>query len=1388
MLTTGTSAIDKSIQTAKLIKSSHKVIAEWNQNAYNKISYAGSYPINLSGTTSDPDYSETFASNYISGGWDNGGYYHVIDGTTETYVENLERKKIFSLANVVSPERPDPGIINGFPFSAIDSNASSSISIISDATSLRIPNVLQAENRMYAANETQGFKYWTSVRYPMPNSSKSIISEIIGVSDSNLEMKGNNAFVVYDQGIYTNKIVIKTQTVNGYPDDFKVQVIDAADNTNTWTTVFTENASARTSRSITKTGSGTQNYFTITLNNHDNLYIGMSVTGTGIASGTKISKIYADGVIEVDKALTSTISSQSLSFVDHPLSDGILRLTANRVSGSIVWSIAGGVENEATTSDLNKSTAISGNVTKIKAIRFISNKLSRENGTLDIIEISPRLVVNITKYISSFNIDSSIGDSVLGLPVGSIVTSSGSIQMFNYDEMLTNKNSDSMLFNLLKPNVKFTFLNKIEYTPTATEKYVPVKVMYSREWDETGDWSVNLNIEDYFSFLRAKQAPDILLGALDGIKVSAIIKILLDNAGFNKFSFEKTGENDEYQDEDTRIDFFYSSKEYSIAEVLDGLARSAQLSMFIDQFGNLVAKTKESVIQKTDLYDYWLVGDYKSLVEGDAEYLTINENYISNIESFEDSIEPPITDGEVQYSSLGIEKSSSYLLEQELNANPGSISNTLDYGFSEISLTRSLSYKPSKIWTIGEGDSSTSSGILSAGILLSDIGSTKPNTYLTGQTFEALNKNDAIRQAFNSLDSTERKDAEIVIAENNLVVGFLDKLSGYVLVDAELIKYNGIKFAVSKVGYSSYNKIYFSRKELDGDIALAPTGSSFVPYSLIVDLDMQVYSYPTADTGYVFFCKNDGRGQNGTSVSSHLSGINKANGWSKFAAKMLSSSTVSNLGQSLTIAIDSGIPDLQNPKTNVKGYGGYAKLVGPPSTKTGSAQVAGSIADNSMRFKDVGEQWVSGFKRDVGFIPSRFGTRMNVFINENAPETVCTRGGISFFMNGSSGYYVEVATASAATNSDGTPYDNITLYKISGSNHTPKIIGTASCPVTEIVGTEDSIIYDEQYMSLTYESVKSIINLDVVVTGNKSAGSTKTFIVRIDGTQVMKVTDKDSLASTEDIGIFVRDDSTIILDNVYATTIPYNYTPSDNNKDYALFENAIANKSKRGALSPIVAALVGTPQTVFYDDFGNAVREVRKVDARFNEPVFDSRLIELSEVSPDYFIKDFKSTSFGASFWIYNTSSGIVKIGEGAELPIFISGIALKKVSGSTIKISQFIDKQTEKEYQNNTVNINRRLYGSQSVDISGDYLNNSNEAENLAEWIAKYATQEKIKITASIFPNPLLQLGDKVKVFYKKKGYTTADIGDKTYILSSISYVANENGIEMNVELREML
>lgn len=1326
MLSTGNTGIDNLFKSSKTISSKHKILAEWNHNAYTFVDYIGSYPLDIVGDGVETGQTQalTFNTNQLTGCWDNGGHYYSIDSSSGNYeVEELERKKINPIRDITNPERPDPGII--FP---VVYPSSTNRNIVDDATNARAYNILQNSNRVYAANQSQSGKYWVSARRCKSNATYSIASGFIGVSNSSGKMSGNNAFIHYKESVRTNKIVIKTQTVNGYARDFTVEVLLA--NNTTWTSIY------RTTNSTT-------------------------------------------------------------------MNDGILRLSRKYVSGSWQWVIAAGVEEEGTITTFLKSDttgyqAIRGIRFSVQELADVTTNNPKENGTLDIIEISARMVVDMSSYTETFSSSSNIGDSVLGLPIGSMVSGNGSIKLFSEENLISDKNILSIFYGMLKPNVKFTFLHEV--TDGSVVKYIPINVMYVDAWEEAEDWSVSANLSDYMKFLKDKPAPDILLGALDGIRVSAIIKILLDNAGFTRFSFNKTAETSEYEYEDVRVDFFWCRKEMSVAEAIDQLAKTAQLSIYFDQFGILTAATKESVLQKTESWNYALVGDYKELDSGDAEYQTVivDENYVSNIERFEDSLLPPINAGEVAYSSLGIPKGSMALVDKSLGGNSAGSNiaidtgKIIDAGYSEVTLNRDLSYIPQQVWNPNSDQQNGKDSLLSAGILIKDLLGSRPKTILTGETIEAKNKNDAIRIAFSSMTATEKSSCQIIIAENDMAVSFRNRFSGYVYIDTELIKFYGILYNITRPGYAGETKIYFSQSEVDGDIASSPSGSSFVPYSLLVYMDMAVESYPDslAETpnGYIYFCKDDGRGYKDTNVSLHYCGLLESNGWSKFGSKLYNSPTgqIADYGQSMKVMVDTMVPDAVNIGKNSFAYGGYANLSGAPSNKTGTDEIG--FESLQINIDDTGQQVINGFSKTLAFNPTRVGTRMNLFDPKDTKETISTIAGISFYLSGSTattGYFLEVQSPAGNYDAAAPQLDNVKFYKVYNDSGTikPKLLGSAWYKDASPTSFERTIALTDA--GKTEEALTNVFSLEVAVLDSK-----KDFIVYINGKEAMRAHDASPLSPTNNIGVFVRDDSKAIYDYVYAITTPNGSYPSFDSlsaNENTFYGTTLEASKSRGIFSPFIKSLLGSSFPIYYDDFGNTVREAKFIEARFNEPAFATKLIELSRVNPDYFIKEFKSTSWGASFWVYNSSRSMVWLGNGTLFPLFISGIVLKKMSGGVVSIEDAIAKNIDSDSED-ALQMNRRLYGEQSLNISAEYLNNYDEASSLADWIAKYSSLEKRQISATIFPNPLLQLGDKIKVIYKSRGYSYNDIGDKTYVLSEIDYNVNDSGISMDVVLREML
>jgi hypothetical protein len=1402
MLTTGLTEIDSIYKNGSTISSKHKILAEWNHNSYYKIDYVGSYPVYIdakSTGSNDYEYSKTFVAT-DAGGWDNGGLYNTVSVDDEVIPkENKERKDLCSLYNVVEVDRPDPGIIYG-----IGSQYSSTI--IEDSATVKSYNILQSPVRLYPLSNNQGFKYWNSFRYCKPNSvvanedTPAITHELIGKSGADLRMKGNNAFIVYENGEFlkTNKIVVKTQTVNGYAKDFTVQVLKAG--SSTWSTIYFENDQTRLDSAKIKTiTTGTSGSENITLSDNSGIYVGMRVVQPGstanIPVNTYVEFVGLDGLVVLSKKLTGNLQNVSgIKFIDTPsLSDGIFRITGKKVNGVVQWSLAGAVEQENAVTEFKIPTdGVSGiDVEVITGIRFSAQEMSKQDATLDIIEISPRLVVDFTSYTESLSVDTTIGDSVLGLPVGSIVSSTGSIDLFNENNLISNKNTNSILDNLLKPNVKFTILNVI--TSGQIQKFVPVKVLYAESWDEESNWRVSVSLEDSMRFLKDKPAPDMLLAARNGIKVSAIIKILLDNAGYNRFSFVKSKEELAYEYEDIPLDFFRCRKEESVAEVLNEVAKSAQLSIFFDSFNNLVAMTKEAVANKTDLYDYWLVGDINELDSGDSEYLFLNDRYTSNIENFEDTIVPPITAGEIAYDHLGMEKKPLNLVKESLkkDGNVDVLNTIKENGYSEVNLNRNLSYVPHIVWQPSNTDLDAWLGV---GALQKNLNSSDGLSYFNTSGYEAQTEQDAIREAYYSLSNSQRNDITIFIQEEHLTSSFQRKYNGYVTIDDEMIKYNGVLYKVSRRGFSTDLIIYFSEEEKLTAILKAPSGSSFIPVGLIVDLQMKIISSPDLEnSSYKYVVTKTGRGFNETDVASHITANDpSAITWSPFSTKLYSSdqpgsnvkATINLLTQTKVSTGDAGVNEY------LYGNAGYAKLVGPPSYTT-SSSLENLPPSDQILIRDQGQQFLTGFKKAIGFNPHRIGAKIRI-LESSSNSTFAGIGLYNSSTNtGTNGYFLEVSTSGDAFEADKPDSNNIRFYKVSGSDRKPQLLGVGFARVNPAKFGEEGTL--PAYAALGGDDGwRTTFSLDVVTYESRSYRAFDVYFedilvfTAIDDT---KVGESGYIPPRQNVSMFVRDDSAAIFEYFYATAIPNGINVSVTDPVLSApepfsFDQAI----DRGIFSSSARQILGTNYKIFYEDFGCLVREVRKIEARFPFPTFAATLIELGRVVPDYIVKNFKYTSFGGEFWIYCTAGATVRIDSESSIPVYVSGILLDKLGGGTVQIDDYINSLDIEERKNQELEINRKLYGEQSYNISGSYISGVDMARKLANWVAKKASKEKTVISAEIFPNPLLQLGDKIKVFYKARGYCVDQDGDKTYVLSRISYSATPDDISMNVELREML
>ncbi len=90
------------------------------------------------------------------------------------------------------------------------------------------------------------------------------------------------------------------------------------------------------------------------------------------------------------------------------------------------------------------------------------------NKPFDLIELSPRLKVDLTDYVLNYDINKNLMATDFGLPVGGLVASTGGINLSNHDGVFTELNTfnttaktGSIIANNLKPQIKFDFYEAI---------------------------------------------------------------------------------------------------------------------------------------------------------------------------------------------------------------------------------------------------------------------------------------------------------------------------------------------------------------------------------------------------------------------------------------------------------------------------------------------------------------------------------------------------------------------------------------------------------------------------------------------------------------------------------------------------------------------------------------------------------------------------------------------------------------------------------------------------------------------------------------------------------------------------------------------------------------
>lgn len=1377
--------LKETLRKSPSIRSQHKIIGEWNYNAVADIIDFGVYNAVYNTYTKDVGYNSGKAlldyTSVIEG--PDGSF--MLDGVT---IENTVYNSYYSLYDCFQPIRPNAGVVYPMAPSPIrNNNVSDSInSIIAYPLSINQLDNLPGEDlpfsKAYLPHKNVRYRYWTSACYgadggyvPGMTGAKDKDGTNLYSSEFNdykFVLKGNGAgepypFAVYNREFYCNLIVVKYQTHLGIPKRFAIDVLQG----NNWNEIF---------------------------NSEDFL------------NDDRLPARHSNGVLRIFRNASGTWEPMNKDR-DHP-SELIDFLT----EGNIKYLPDG----------TTKITSFDDEAIKIRGIRLRVLTMNKYNVPFELIELSPRLAVDLTDYTQSFSCVTRIGDGSKALPTANLVIGNGEISLSNADGGFFNDNPDSILYKCLTKN---TMIYPYQtFNVDGNDYQVPIKVLYVENWAEAEDYVVSATLNDFMKILQSQKASPVMISTLyKSVPVSFAIQTILQGIGFTNFKFLNGKESSQVD-----IKYFYADDDKTIAEVLDEIARATQCSIYIDAFNNVVCASKDRVLDKgydigDENPDWWFTTEDIDInievfnppapaedkpkrvfnitelnYSGDPEQFTDIEaesTYLSNIIGINKTQTDPVNDGEIVYRTKTFLANKAYAgkdVQKLVRKNPLKLAQN-KFDLNVISL-----------WSVGgkgTTDENSNDIELFGGPLLSrlvdvdlkDRKISKGGFYSLGNPYKNLNEFLSAKL----LDSRLIENNKKLISVDPFSAYRIRPWSGYFRIDQEIIRYNGIQYARGKTKRWIFNDEQLEDFMAGGTVrdVIRPTGR----IGLWFDFDTE---NPDIDNenNIKYKILETGRSQFGTKLQNHqidkFESNNKdyVNGWEMDVSFFYKTEDLTP-GES---SDKKNVHNIQKCKSKlvigsttsdmIKDYAGLINLTGliiagsygKDLTKKGDKvqDVAKEVKkdieereltgednfDEVLRIATTGDLMAQGIYKefdknfDSMYASFLFLNKKGRVKNESPSSTMAAGMAIHYNKNTGEGYFVELLGTPTDTESDDVA-SKVVVYRVKKKD------GTNRITILDSKSIPGGIMAKEP----SWGEIDGFKNLAVRI---KKPGQ---FIVYADNKKILSIDDKKKLTlpSTNDVLLYVRGDTVAIFDKFVASVEPTNL-------------NALFLYDKRTTTFKITddyyneRSIIKYPSDAIYiEEFGNNINQVQKYKFKYNyAPAAIYEIVDLTPVGAEYFIEDYDLDCFGGEIIVSNKSGRRVALTDGEKNQLGVIGVTLADTNEQKFSVEDFTSELSDASNLKNKILSSRRRNDRVAFSVKSEYIQNSATARKLMEWMIKNAYKEFSLANIEIFSNPLLELTDVVKIYSPRN-----NMDNSYYTITAIDYSVDSNGPRMLVEVREI-
>ena len=653
-----------------------------------------------------------------------GGYQTDTDVPVPTAFSSIDQKKklLFSLEDCFQQFRPRSGINKAMAFGT-------SIGHYGHATSAD----MMKRPRYYISDKDDKFKYWTSFRKEQVGSS--VVTVERGIANKKVSgepyyyIDDAAPFVVYNSEIPVNRIIVKMQTHVG-----TANAQQRFDGTSIVGDPFYEPEDEIVNRVVP---------------------INWKIQYLPTNSNTWTNLISFD---ENSNNITPVVPRNG--YVELQYSDGLWSLGSEEVSSSTPFLT--GLSNVPPAQYMN-----------IRGLRIVVDTMSRLDYPFDLIEISPRLAVNLTEIVTDYSASKVASDlGVSGMPVGQLLASKGSITLADFDQVLNTNNSSSVIAKYVKRNLQIKFYEIIKDVPSPTiadpnrilDYYVPIKTMYANSFPEIKNETrtATIDLRDLYFYFESITAPELFI---TDSSFSYILATLFDSIGFSNYIYVKS-ENDP----EPIIPNLFIAPNTTIAEILEQLAIATQTCMFFDEYNNFVLMSRSYMLANDgDRNPEDPASEISLVLRGtkDSQKSGVIKNSktsqdIANIIEVSDKKNDVFNAGKITYVSRYIQKTYKEIRQAAL-----------------LDEEKVWVYKPALLWEVAPSENTKS-----------------------------VNEQKASQSAYSlaAIPINSNISSTVPYAENNSVVGntldlgdgiyWLPRYNGYFYANGEIIRYDAVEYSV----------------------------------------------------------------------------------------------------------------------------------------------------------------------------------------------------------------------------------------------------------------------------------------------------------------------------------------------------------------------------------------------------------------------------------------------------------------------------------------------------------------------------------------------------------------------------------------------------------------